>query len=393
MAIKFTNEQLDLKELAREFFEKEVRPVMAELDARPNPGDCYPRELVRKGSAIGLRTLALPEEYGGVGADVITQTLLHATMAETETAVAKLFSQCWNVTGSIAQEGTEYLKKKFLPEFAKDHDYVCSNAVTEPDSGSDNVAPYNPPPGQGIMMSAVPDGDYYVLNGQKNLVSLASFSKVIRVTARTAPHLPARQGLTLFIVPADLPGISYGKAHNKIGGRLYPNGPIYFDHVRVPKEYMLGKLNEGSQTQAKFARKDLESPAAGHGLMTAMYRICLEHARQRVQGGKVIIQHPTVGSMLAEMAMMIDIQEVYMYDMAQCIQTDPNFDRRKTRFGKIFSRECVHRTSALAIDITASAGIMRDHPLEKLLRDGLAMHHGGGGNSLVKLRVAEMGFK
>ena len=103
MAIKFTEEQVALKELAHEFFEKEVRPVMAEIDARPNPRDCYPRELVRKGSEIGLRTIALPEEYDGIGADLVTQTLVLATMAETEAGLGKLFSQCWKVTRAIAE--------------------------------------------------------------------------------------------------------------------------------------------------------------------------------------------------------------------------------------------------------------------------------------------------
>ena len=387
MTIKFTEEQIALKELAREFCEKEVRPVMAEIDARPNPRDCYPRELVRKGSEIGLRTLALPEEYDGIGADLVTQTLILATMSEVEAGLGKLFSQCWKVTRAIAEVGTEEQKKKFLTMFAEDHDCVCSMCSTEPNSGSDNAAPYNPPPRQGIMTTAVPDGDDFILKGNKHLVSLASFSKLMLVFTRTAPDLPARQGLTIFIVPSNLPGISFGQVHNKMGWRLYPNGEIFFDNVRVPKENILGRLNEGSETQAKMNRGDLETPAVCLGLCKAIYRICLDHARERVQGGKPIIEHPTVGSMLSEMAMMIDVQEAYMYDTAVCIQSDPKYDRKKTRFGRIFARDCMHKTTQLAIDIMASSAIMRDHPIEKLIRDGMTKHHGSGPNSLLKLRI------
>src|SRR4030042_4999211 len=119
MAIKFTDEQLDLKELAREFFEKEVRPVMAEIDARPNPKDCYPAELIRKASEVGLRTLPLPEEYEGVEADLITQALIFSTMTEVEPGTAKVLSQCWKVSQNIMVNGNEEQKKKFLGEFAK----------------------------------------------------------------------------------------------------------------------------------------------------------------------------------------------------------------------------------------------------------------------------------
>src|SRR4030042_2553395 len=107
MAIKFTEEQMDLKELAREFFEKEVRPRMAEIDARPNPKDCYPTELIRKAAEIGLKTLPLPEEYEGANADIVTQALVYTTMTEIEPGMAKVLSQCWKIAQAILVRGTE----------------------------------------------------------------------------------------------------------------------------------------------------------------------------------------------------------------------------------------------------------------------------------------------
>src|SRR4030042_6238330 len=95
MALQFTDEQIALKDLALEFFEKEVRPVMAEIDARPNPKDCYPRDLVRKGSEIGLRTLAVPEEEGGGGAEIGARTLMYGTMGGGGSGTGKVFCNCW----------------------------------------------------------------------------------------------------------------------------------------------------------------------------------------------------------------------------------------------------------------------------------------------------------
>lgn len=388
MSLQFTEEQIALRDLARDFFEKEVRPVAAEIDARPDPKDCYPGELVKKMSKIGLRTLALPKEYGGANADVVTKALLLMTMCEVEAGTAKIMSQCWKVSQVIVEAGTEY-QKKFLREFAADDEYTTSILMTEPNAGSDNILPYNAP-GAGVAVTAVPDGDFYVLNGAKSLNSLVSYSKLLLVYARTERSLPVRQGTSTFLVPANLPGITYGRVHNKMGFRLYPNGETFFDNVRVPKEYMIGGLNTGFETFSRIFQGSLEIPATYLGICKAIYRIVMDHAKQRIQGGRPIIEHQAVGTMLAEIAMAIDTLEGYMWDTAYHLKNDRNFDPKKTRFGKIFAGDCIVKCILLGLEILGGAGIMRDHPMEKLIRDGLTFLHGDGTNSLTKLRVVPL---
>jgi len=389
MSMQFTEEQIALRDLAREFFEKEVRPVMAEIDARPDPRDCYPAELVRKASEIGLRTLVLPEEYGGVAADATTRALVLATMCEVEAGTAKVLSQCWKVSQLIVEAGTEAQKKEFLTEFSADPDYTCSILMTEPNAGSDNILPYNAP-GAGVALTAVREGDSYLLNGSKHMSSLVSFSKLLLVYARTDRTQPVRQGTSTFLVPYNLPGISYGQVHNKMGFRLYPNGETFFDRVRVPKEFRIGEENAGFATFSQIFRGSLEIPAMYLGICKAIYRIVLDHARQRVQGGRPIIEHQSIGIMLSEIALMIDTLEGYLWDTAGHLQNDPEFDVKKTRFGKIYSCDCVMKIILLGLDILGGSGIMRDHPMEKLVRDGLTFLHGDGTNSINKLRVVPL---
>jgi alkylation response protein AidB-like acyl-CoA dehydrogenase len=389
MSIQFTEEQLALRDLARDFAEKEIRPVAAEIDARPDPKDCYPRELVKKMSQIGLRTLAIPEEYGGANADVITKALVLMAMCEVEVGAPKIMSQCWKVSQVIVEAGTEFQKKKFLTEFAADDEYVTSILMTEPNAGSDNILPYSAP-GAGVALTAVPDGDSYILNGGKTMNSLVSYSRLLLVYARTDRSLPVRQGTSTFLVPAELPGITYGQVHNKMGFRLYPNGETFFDNVRVPKEYMIGGLNTGFNTFSQIFRGSLEIPSTYLGICKAIYRIVMDHARQRVQGGKPIIEHQSVGAMLAEIAMAIDTLEGYMWDTAWHLKNDATFDPNKTRFGKIFACDCMVKCILLGLDVLGGSGIMRDHPMEKLVRDGLTFLHGDGTNSLTKLRVAAL---
>jgi alkylation response protein AidB-like acyl-CoA dehydrogenase len=389
MSIQFTEEQMALRDLARDFFEKEVRPLAAEIDARPNPKECYPGELVKKISKIGLRTLALPKEYGGVNADVVTKALLLMTMCEVEAGTAKIISQCWKVSQVIVEAGTEFQKKKFLSEFAADDEYVTSILMTEPNAGSDNILPYNAP-GAGVSVTAVPDKDAYILNGVKALNSLVGYSRLLLVYARTDRSLPVRRGTSTFLVPADLPGITYGRVHDKMGFRLYPNGETFFDNVRVPKEYMIGGLNTGFDTFSQIFRGSLEIPATYLGICKAIYRIVMDHSRQRVQGGKPIIEHQSVGTMLAEIAMAIDTLEGYMWDTAYHLKNDRIFDTKKTRFGKIFACDCMVKCILMGLEVLGGAGIMRDHPMEKLVRDGLTFLHGDGTNSLTKLRVVPL---
>ncbi len=387
MAIKFTNEQLDLKELAKEFFEKEVRPRMAEIDARPNAKDCYPTELIRKAAEIGLKTLPLPEEYEGGNADIVTQALVYLTMTEIEPGTAKVLSQCWKIAQAILVRGTEEQKKKFLGAFAKDPDFVFSVCRTEPNAAGDNFLPYDSP-NAGISTTAVPDGNHYIIKGSKSMSSLVGYSKLLLVYTRTDRKAPGRLGTSIFLVPPDLPGVSFGQVHNKMGFRLYPNGETFYDNVRVPKDHLLGKLNDGHEPFRGVALGTIEMPALNLGICKGIFKLALDHAKQRVQGGKPVIEHESVALMLGEMAMLIDTLETNLWDLVSTFKADPAFDgRMKARFASIFPRDVLIKVIVLGLDILASAGIMRDFPMEKLVRDGLTFLHGSATASLHKLKL------
>jgi len=386
MSVIFSDEQIALKELAQDFFIKEVKPVAAEIDARPDPKDCYPAELIRKASQLGLRTIGIPEEYGGGGADIVTKSLLLDAMTEIEPGTAKCLSQCWKVCQVITEGGTEAQKKKFLTQFVEDDDCTGSILLSEPNAGSDTLLDPQDLK-SGVSMKADEDGDCFVLNGTKHMSSLAGFSKVLIVYARTDRNVPQRDGTTTFIVPADLPGITYGQVHDKMGYRLYPNGESFWDNVRVPKEYILGEVNNGLSSRAKLGAS-VEIAAMTLGICRAICKLALEHARQRIQGGKPIIEHQTVGSMLAEMSILTDNLETYLYETAIQIRDNPKFDSRKATYVNISSRESFMKIMLLALDIMGGVGIMRDHPMEKFLRDGITWLHASGTNSLNRLRVA-----
>jgi acyl-CoA dehydrogenase len=213
-----TDEQRALQRLARDFAEREIRPIAMELD-QMDVRESFPWELIKKGSKLGFRTMALPPEWGGVGADLLTQVVMIDELAYADMSCCKMFSQCWKVSRHLFMAGTEEQKRRYIPPFVEDDTFVLANANTEPNSGSDNSGYYDPPPGQGIMLRAERQGDYYVLNGTKHMIANSPVAKLYIIKGRTDPRVNQSEGLSHFIVPRDTPGFRFGHIHDKVGFR------------------------------------------------------------------------------------------------------------------------------------------------------------------------------
>ena len=388
MQYPFTEEQLAMSDLVNDFMEKEVAPVAAEMDRSPDPKDCYPAELINKASKLGIRTMAVPEEWGGAGADTTTKALCLWRGAQTEVGVIKCLSQCWKISTAIAKRGTEAQKEKWLKMFVEDDDCVGSFCMTEPDYGSDNLY-RQPGPHLGLKTAAVEDGDYYVLNGAKRFTSLTSWAKILVVFARTDPNADLQQGTTCFLVRGDQEGVSYGRVHDKMGYRLYPNAESFYDNGRVHKDDILGEVNKGYHGQSTIFRGSAELAACNTGIARGIFNFCNQYTKDRIQGGVPIIEHPTVRHMMAEMLMNIEVAEQFMWRICWGVENDETFNSRFTRYGKVFSDQMALKTIALATDVLGGIGIMKDNPVEKMIRDLITFLHGDGTDSLTLLRAAQ----
>src|SRR3990172_1526925 len=189
-----TEEQKALQRLAHDFAEREIRPIAMELD-QMDVRENFPWEMLRKGSKLGFRTMALPPEWGGMGADLLTQLVVTDELAYADMSCCKIFSQCWKVSRRLFLAATEDQKKRHIPPFVEDDTFVLANAATEPNSGTDNGGYYDPPPGQGMMMRAERKGDYYLLNGMKHLIANGPVAKLYLIRARTDPTVNQSKGV------------------------------------------------------------------------------------------------------------------------------------------------------------------------------------------------------
>lgn len=245
MDFSLTDEQKALQKLARDYVAQHVRPVAAEFDRNQNPADCIPSGIIEEGSKLGLRTLALSEERGGGGADMLTLSIVGEELGAGDLGVAATFDQTWKFTPIVEHWTNDEQKERFLPAFLSDDRFHLATCMTEPDAGTDHVLPHAAP-GAGIQMRAERDGDIYRLNGTKAFISNGGTAKLYVVYTRTDKTQGGLKGMTPFLVPADTPGLSISRIHDKMGRRLLSNATIVFEDAEVPAANRLGEEEGGA---------------------------------------------------------------------------------------------------------------------------------------------------
>ncbi len=254
MDFTLSNEQRAWQMTARKFAEDEIRPISLARDAIADARETFDWDIIKKGSKLGLRTLAVPKQWGGHGTDFVTQALVMSELARADSAISKTFSQCWKWSHLIAATCTDEQKRRFLTPFLEDDSFLLGKGITEPGAGSDNRLPPDDPKA-GLKLRAERDGDEWILNGEKCFIANGSVGKLFFIDARTDPHVPLRQGTTMFLVPRDTPGFRIGKVFNKNGWRFYQNAEMIFENARVPHANVVGPVNGPT----------LPSPASGGG--------------------------------------------------------------------------------------------------------------------------------
>ncbi len=378
MDFRLNETQEALRAMAREFAAREIKPIAAERDRIPHDCDVFYWDIVRKGSALGLRTLAVPKEHGGAGADRVAQVLVMEELSRADAGISKTFSQNWKWTPILTHLMTPDQRRHFLPLFVDDPTCLLAMGQTEPAAGSDNVIPYDEP-GAGLMLRAERDGDHYILNGTKQYIANGGVAGLYFILARTNPEVGVFRGTTMFVVPAYTPGFRIGRRHEKLGFRFYQQAELILENCRIPAFHRVGPENGAyPMKQGRLMAFDnLEIGTHALGIGQAAYEAALEHAKGRVQGGKPILRHQAIALMLGEMRMRLEAARSYLYRVAWHMDTDAPMDREARIMVKTFCVETGVAVTQAAVEIFGGSGIMREGPAEKLWRDAVALLHLG----------------
>ena len=369
MDFELTDEQRRLRAVARRFAYTELWPAAQRLD-KVTDGDTFPADLVRRASELGLRTLKIPVEHGGLGADALTEMLVLEEIAVGDCGFAMTLAHAWREGNILARWTTPEQRERYLPEFMADPAFLTSTAITESHAGSDNGLPYACDTQAGPRTTAVADGDWWVINGRKRFITNGNVARLVLTWARTDPDKPWTEGTSVFLVPAGTPGLTVGRTEDKFGLRLNQNVELVFTDCRVPRGNLVGDLNGAYRlSEQSMIGSKVKEAVRALGVARSAYELADGWARRRVQGGSLIIEHESIATRLAQVLQEIELARTLIWRAAWAVDHDPERARPLEDFAMLYASEMAVRTAAQCIRIFGARGSLRDWPMEKLVRD------------------------
>ena len=368
MEYGFTDEQKEIVELTRKIAKEKILPARAELDE----AETFPWDIMNILAEAGLFGIYIPEQYGGLGFGNYENCL----------AVEELSRYCIGVSVSFAASGlgcypillygSEEQKKKYLPLIASGKQ-LAAFGITESSAGSDAAS---------IRMTAVKEGNEYVLNGVKQWITNGGEAEIYSVVAITNKSKGPR-GASAFIVEKDTPGFTFGKKEKKLGIRASATRELVFEDCRIPAENLISKEGMGFIVAMKtFDQTRPGIAAQGVGLAQGALDAAVEYARERVTFGKPIISHQAVQHMLADMATQIEAARALTYLSAKTADARSKDLPKVSAMSKLFSTDVAMKVTTDVVQIFGGYGYMRDYPVEKMMRDAKILQIYEGTNQI-----------
>lgn len=357
MDFSLSQEHQMTQKMVRDFAQKEIAPVIKEYDRRQEP---VPFALKRMGE-LGILGLPFPVRYGGAGMDYIAWGLACEELEAVDTTLRVVMSVHAGLCGmTVFQWGTEEQKQKFLTPLATGEKIGCG-VFTEPGMGSDVAA---------MRTSAKRDGDYYILNGEKMWISLASLADLALVTVKAdASTRKPSEGLSSFIVDLHSPGVTRGDIHGKLGVRAGSTGWINFQDVKVPVENRIGEEGEGFKiTMSAFDHGRYTVASGATGLIRACLEASVSYAKTRTTFGKPIAEHQLIKEKIAKMAQDHEIARL-LYLQAGWMQNMGKRSTLQTSYAKKFATEASFNAANEAIQIHGAYGFSDEYNVERYLRN------------------------
>jgi acyl-CoA dehydrogenase len=371
--LTLTDEQKDLRELAHNFAEKEIRPVAWEYDRDAT----WPQEIIEKAWEVGLMNVHVGEEYGGPGLDYLSGCLIEEEMGWGCSGIGTSLVANGLAAAPVMIGGSEETQKKYLGMLTE-APKLASFCLTEPDAGSDV---------SGMKTRAVKQGDKYVVNGSKCFITNGGYADWFTVYTKTDPEAGHR-GITAFVVEADADGVTVDKKEDKMGQRASNTATISFDDVEVPAENMLGEENHGF----KLAMMTLDRTRPGVsamavGIARAAFEFAAGYSKERVQFGVPIAMHQAIQFMIADMATKVEASRLLVWQSAALLDQGKR-NTLASSHAKRFAADSAMEVTVDAVQVYGGYGFIKEYPVEKLMRDAKIMQLYEGTSQIQRLVIA-----
>ncbi|NLW78522.1 MAG: acyl-CoA dehydrogenase [Ruminococcaceae bacterium] len=367
-----TDEQRDIVNMVREFADKEVIPMAKEFDV---PGT-YPEALVKKAIDMGLTTMSLPEEYGGMGLDYVTYAMVKEELSRGDPGFGTTIGASGLGFTPVKLAGSKEQMQQVADVLTNGG--LTAFGLTEADSGSDAAS---------LKTTYVKDGDSYILNGVKTFITNGGVASLYTIFA-TKDRTLGPKGISAFIVEAGTPGLSAGNHEDKMGIRTSNTTEVILQDVRVPAKNMIGE--EGTGFRTAMLTLNNTRPTAGAGALgNAMfaYEYALNYAQERKTFGKFIGQHQAVGFMLSDMAIQLEAARQLLY-YAASLQNAGIMAPRVFSSSKAFCSDVGMKVCTDAVQVVGGFGYSREYPLEKRMRDAKIYQIYEGTNQIQRVIIS-----
>jgi acyl-CoA dehydrogenase len=374
ISFALTDEQKSLRELAREFAAKEIRPRAAEYDEKSQ----HPADVIAKAHELGLINVHVPEEYGGLGLPCFDGMLIGEEISWGCSGIGTALAANGLGSAPVIICGSDEQKRQWLPPLVEEP-ILCSFGLTEPGAGSDVAS---------LKSTAVRKGDEYVLNGSKTFITNAGHAAWTVVFAKTDPT-KGHKGISAFVVPMDTEGVTIEKHLDKMGQRSTDTSAFSLQDVVVPAANRLGGEGEGF----KIAMQTLDftrpgTAAAAVGVAQAAFELAVEYAKERVTFDMPIAMHQGVNFMIADMATEIEASRLLVWQAAWMIDQGERATLQSS-FAKRFAADTVMKVTTDAVQVFGGYGYIKEYPVEKLMRDAKLFQIYEGTSQIQRLVIAK----
>jgi len=359
------------------------------------PEDRLPASILEGAEQIGIRTLGVPEEFGGIELDrtseVQTFAIISEEIARGDSGLADKLVQNWKVAVLLRNLAPRHLQEKWFKRLLEEPQFLLAHCLTEPRGASDRWLPYNVPEAA-MQTRAVKDGKHWVINGRKQFISNGYDAGLYIVYANTNPKVGMMQGTSSFLVPRDTKGLTVARCNETLGCRFMNNGELVFEDMRVPEDHLLVENEALGKAAVYFRPGKIIQASKNLGVGVRAFEVASEYVQNYVQGGRILLKHQAVALRIADMATKVEAVRALLARAARAVDENAPDADALCNMVKLFASEEIMKVAQHAVELHGGNGMMLDFGVEKLLRDAAIFLHMDATTDISRLKIVKSMF-
>jgi alkylation response protein AidB-like acyl-CoA dehydrogenase len=393
-----SEEQRMMRQSCRDFVDDVVLPFIKQNWQREwsmTPEDRLPASILEGAEKVGIRTLGVPEEFGGMELEISTEVATFAMIAEEiargDSGLADKLVQNWKVTVLLRQFAPRHLQEKWFKRLVAEPQFLLAHCLTEPRGASDRWLPYNVPEAA-MQTKAEKTNGGWVINGRKQFISNGYDATLYVVYANTNSKVGMLQGTSSFLVPRETKGFTVARCNETLGCRFMNNGELVFEDMFVPDDHLLVENDALGSAGVYFRPGKIIQAAKNLGVGVRAFEVTAEYVQNYVQGGRILIKHQAVALRLADMATRIEAVRALLDRASRAVDGKAPEAEVLCNMAKLFASEEIMKVAQHAIELHGGNGMMLDFGVEKFLRDAAIFLHMDATVDISKMKIIKNMF-